>query len=674
MDEQLEFILDRVTRKERDGDVYREKAESWVKMWKLDPGFVLPLKDALTKGHEQVVLPIPYNVVNLSQRLLSSTPRIDVIPQDLTDQESDENAGQTEKWLTAMWKAVNRQQRRNVVADLIWYALVYGRFALEVKWVKDNLPTLRKKRDFPITIRALRPTDVGTEMGPYGVEFAYHKYEAPIMEVLRRWPNLKESDPTTQLGRLVEQVRRDGNKTEDQRVCVVDYWAMDPEDGAIWNAVLVEDEYAKEYKVTTYPDIPIIVGRGDYAVGLGEEYDGLSILHGIDGLWQYQCRLASQMATGLYWYFWPQFLISNENNLPVEDFEPRPGGIDQVPPGTKVDQVTMNPNVPLAQAVYDTLNTFVQQSTYPDVMFGQAPADLKTGYSVALLSDAAQGRIKNFQEGIQQGLEYAHSLVLCLVDKKGGTKGVDIYGVDEVSNEKYRLNLNKKMIGGSYDNEVNITPAIPTDDLQKVVQGMQLNEKGHISSQHLRDKYLGIKAPTDETRRIALEEAMQSDEMRPYRLRKALEDSFGPDGALQVIWEAGPQAQEMLMPPATEGYEWFLDPNGKVAMRPLPPPSPPMEQPGGLPEDPMAQAGGSPGMMPQGGAMPPGGPPLQPDAMLSGPMGGGIPPWMQGQIEGENLGLPNDADPLLMNLALNQPLTPEEEMMLAADLPQEGPI
>ena len=702
MNEDLEFILDRVFRHDNTRGLYKEMAERWVKMWQLDPGFTKPLHEAILKGHEQVVLPTPFNVVNLSQRLLSTTPTVDVIPEDINDQESEYYATQCEKWLTAMWKVVNRQQQRNILADNIWYSLVYGRFVFDVRWIKDMLPSLLKKTAFPISIRALNPTNVGIQQGPYCTEFSYHKYETSLLEVMRRWPDLKNAENGSKLRGILDQYERDDGRHEDNLVYVVDYWATDPDTGAVWNAILVEDEFAKPYKKTNYPYIPIICGRGDYGVGIGDEMDGLSILHSIDGLWQYQCRLASQMATGLLWYFWPQFLVSNENGQPVDDIEISPMQTTAVPAGTKVEQVTMNPNVPLAQAVSDSLQNYVQQSTYPEVMFGQGPADLKSGYGVSLLSDAAKGRIKNFQESLEMALTHVNELVLCLVEKKGGKDGVSIRGVNERDNQKYALNLSKKEIQGNYANEVRITPAMPQDDLQIMVQGVRLADQKYISAETLRDKFLGIKTPTDETRRIALEEAMQSDELRPYRLRTAMEQYYGPENALTILYES--KAMD-LMPALPEGYEWTKNPTtGKVEMKkkrqalPGPPPEvpppggPPMGPPGGLPPGmagpPMGPPPGGPPpgppMGPPGPPMPPMGPPpmagppmgagpIQPGAALAPPLGGGLPPTMQGQVEGENLGMPQDMDPLLFDMLMNTPASPNEEMMMSAGLPPGGP-
>lgn len=669
MDDQLAYILDRVTRHDDERGPYKAAVQQWQKMWRLDPGFVEPLSQAILKGQEQVITPTPFNVVNLSQRLLSTTPRVDVIPQDIANQESVQYAESCEKWLTAMWKRINFDQRKNVLSDAIIDNLVCGRFAFEVKWIKQNLPPMLKKTVFPILIRTLDPVNVGLSMGPYAPEFAYHKYTDTARNVIRRWPDLKEAEAGSVLRGILDNMERNDQRTEDQEVCVIDYWAMDPESGSIYNAVLVEDEYALPYKQTKYPYIPIIVGKGDYAPHMGDAFDGLSILHTLNGLWQYDCRLKSQMATGLLWYFWPEFLVSNENNLPVDDIEIGPGRTEPVPYGTKVEQVTMNPNVPLAEAVNTFVEGAIQQSTYPEVMYGQAPGDLQAGYGVSLLSDAAKGRIKNFQESLEMAISHVNSLVLCLVEKFGGAAGVDIYGVDTRDDAKYRLNLNKTMIQGNYQNEVRITPAIPQDDANRAVIGKQFADGKYISAETLRDQYLSVKAPTNETQRLAFEEAMQSDELRTFRLQQAVLKYYGDGPGMAVLFGTP------LMPTPPEGYEWTKDPNGNVTLKKSAPQQP---TPGALPPGPPNGAGQPPMPMPptnSGGALgqpPLGTPPIQPPATLAGPTGGGFPPIMNGQFDPETLGQPQGMPPGQFDMLMNTPGSGQQQMNLAAGMNPDG--
>lgn len=669
MDDQLAYILDRVTRHDYERTAYKTKVLNWQRMWKLDPGFNEPLSQAILKGQEQVVTPTPFNVVNLSQRLLSTTPQVNVIPMDIASEESVGYSESCEKWLTAMWKRINFDQRKNVLADAVLDVLLCGRFAFEVKWIKQNLPPALKKTVFPILVRTLNPVEVGMSMGPYAPEFAYHMYTDTARNVVRRWPDLKNAEAGSKLRQVIDNMERNSQRTEDQEVCVIDYWAMDPETGAIHNAVMVEDEYALEYKVTKYPYIPIIVGKGDYAPHLGDAFDGLGILHSIDGLWQYDCRLKSQMATGLLWYFWPEFLVSNENNLPVDDIEIGPGRTEPVPYGTKVEQITMNPNVPLAEAVSTFVEGAIQQSTYPEVMYGQAPGDLQAGYGVSLLSDAAKGRIKNFQESLEMALSHVNSLVLCLVEKFGGKDGVDIYGVDARDNLKYRLNLNKSMIQGNYQNEVKITPAIPQDDANRIVIGKQMADGHYISNDTFRDQYLSVKAPTDESKRIAFEEVMQSDELRNFRGQQALIAYFGEEKALAVMYGT------TYMPEPPEGYTWTKQPDGSVTLKKAPPPQP---TPGPSPLGPPNGVGPlGPPMPPTNSGPPLGGPPslappIQPPATLAGPTGGGFPPTMNGQFSPELMGQNPAMPPGQFDALMNTLGSGQQQMNLAAGMNPDG--
>jgi len=386
-----EIIIERYERTEERRAPYLLMTEQWEKMWKGDPGFGRTLAEMVNEGKEQVVLPIPFNVVNLSQRLLSPIPRINVPPADLAEKNSVERAELCEKWLAAFFKRINRDQKRNVMADVIWYALVRGRFALEIKWVKSQLPKLRQKTQLPISVRALDPVNVGSWAGPNYVEWVYHTYDTTLLEVLRRWTDLGKANRSGKFGAKLDQMDRKTGEGEDLTVCVIDFWYISEKDGSVWNAVLIDDEFAKEPIETDYPDLPIIVGRGDYGVNVGDEWDGVSILQPINGLWQYQCRLASQMATGLLWYFWPAILVSNENNNPVDDILVGPGITRTVPWGTKVDVINIQPDVRLAETVNGLVSSAVQQSTYPDVMYGQAPGSLQAGYGVSLLSHRGAG-------------------------------------------------------------------------------------------------------------------------------------------------------------------------------------------------------------------------------------------------------------------------------------------
>lgn len=667
----LEHILDRVNRLEDKRAGYKTIAAYWEKMWSLDPGFGRSLEEAVKAGQEQIVLPTPFNIVNLAQRLLASEPKIDVMPREVAVREAEEDAELCEKWLTAMWTRINLQQKRNVLGDAIWYALVRGRFAFEVKWVKDELPTRLQGRGFPIMIRTLDPMNVGVHQGPLYTEYAYHKYETSLLDVLQRWPKLRNVEGDSELGRLMREMEDNDGAGEDATVEMTDFWYQDKK-GNIWNAVLAGDEFAKTPKKTDYPEIPIVVGRGDYAPNLGDEYDGLSILHPLKGLWEYQCRLASQMGTGLLWHFWPAILVSNEMGEVQEDILIGPGKTTPAPAGTKVDLIRIDPNVPLAQAVYGQVDAHVQQSGFPEVMYGKAPGDLQAGYGVSLLSDAAKGRIKNFLESLEMALSHVNGLVMAIIEEFG-EDGVQIWGVNDRDDEKFVLKLSGDMIKGNYDNRVTLTPQIPQNVDRKQTLGLRLADQKYISAQTLRDKFLDIAMPSDETRRIAIEELFQSDELRPLRLRRAAV-SYEPEKWKELL------AGTPFMPPPPEGFEWA--PDGTLRELPQQPPQQPQMQgpgappPGGpppgmhpmpdgsmMPDEMMQQGPPGPGgpPMPGQGGPPPGGPGQA--ATLVGPTGGGMPPELDaGQFTPEDLQMLRQQDPQLFAELMNRSLPPEEEL------------
>lgn len=652
MKQSKELIVERYERSESSMAAYRQLAGEWEAMYRLDPGFSKSAKEMIAEGKEQIVLPTPFNVINLSQRLLSNKPRINCLTGDLMDKESVESAELREQWLTAFWKRISYDRHRNVINDANWFNLVRGRHVFDVRWVKKSLPKMLQKTMMPISVRALDPLTVGSWHNGTYLEWAYVKEETTLLEVLRKWPDLAKAPKDGRMGELIYQMDTDTGRGEDVKVDIVDYWYVSEEDGSVWNAVLVEDEFAKEPAKTLYPALPLVVGRGDYAVGLGEEWDGLSILHPLRGLWQYQCRLASQMATGLLWHFWPAIVIENENGAMIEDIQVGPGLTTPVPPGTRITPVAAEPNVPLANAVFTQIEGAGQQSTYPDVMYGQAPGSLQAGYGVSLLSDAARGRIKNYAESMELSISHANKIVLALIEEMAGKEGVSIYTMDDRDQERRVLTLTPDMIKGMYDNEVTITPNLPSDDQARVTLGLRLAQEKKISDQTLRDSFLDVKVPTNEQERITFEEAMQSDELRIYRLRKALESYFGEE-AYRMMYNTP------LMPQPPAGYQWTQEAaDGPVELTKAPaqpPPGPP----------PMGPPPGQPPGPPQ---------PIQAEG-IQGPMGGNmIAPAQAGVLEPEALGLPPDADPALFAQMTGQPLPPGEELNLAGGLPQEGVI
>lgn len=627
-------ILDRVNRTEAERAGYVQKAIAWEQAWRLKLFERTPQEAIEQDSQEQVTLPGPRNVINLAQRLISTTPKIDVPTLDDPTAEGDKLAEKVENWLQAALQSINRQQNRNLISDLTWQALVRGRFCLEIKWVGDILPERLKKRQLPILVRTLDPLNVGIKRGTLYTHWAYYKCEEERINVKASFPKLKLDGVFPDDGGQPVRV-------ESSKCWVIDFWWTDPKTGDIWNAILVDGKFAKKPQKTNYPDIPIYEGYGDTAPIEDEEFRGYSLLDGIVELWKYQCRLASQMGTGLLWHFWPVITVTSENGTETEDMTLKPGDTVNLEPGQEIKVLSVSPNVPMAQTMDGRIDAEFQNSTFPGIMYGKAPGELSAGYGVSLLSDAAKGRIKSTLENLEFGISVMCRQMLALLAEFAGKdykKGVEVWGLDERSTKTYRSALTAKEAGQFTEAQVSLKPNVPQDLQQIQTLGLRLVEAKIISVRTYRDKFMNITVPADEQLRVELEEAMQSEEMLGLKAQAVLEKYFGPD------------FREILKIPPPEP--------------PAPPPGPPpMQGPPGMPPgmDP-SMMGGPPGMMPPG----------QAPAALTGPMGGGIPPEMQGQMTPEMMGLPANMDPIMFAQLTGRPMPPAEELNRLQGLPQGG--
>ena len=511
----------------------------------------------------------------------------------------------------------------------------------------------------PLLLRTLDPLNVVIKHGPLGPMWAYHKYESEPVEIVQRWPELRkklENEGTK---------GRAGGKAEDEMFEMVDFWWVDAESGAIWNAVLADDEFVSKPKATDYPDIPLVLGYCDGAPVEDEESRSLSILHPLDGLWQYQCRLASQMGTGMLWYFWPAVLVKNEHGLAVPDLEITPGTTTALSAGTSVEVLQINPNVPLAQALSGQLEQASQASTFPSVMYGDSPGNISAGYGIQILADAASGRVDNLRENLEMAIEVVNEIALGLVEKMAGSKGVAVWGRDEASDGIYHVEMKPSDVAGYLENYVRLTTNVPNDDIGKQTLHLRLVEAGILSKRTFRQKSLNMAIPSDEEERVLVEQAMMEPAIRQREMQEAIRQYYGEtvDRGQQTAVMGGPP---MGPPPGMGGPPMGM-------MGPPPPPAPPPPQGrGALPPEMMMP----PGMMPPPPGGPPMGPPMGgPPGMMPPPPGMGLPPGMGGGpmppgMSPELLGMSPEVYAQIMGGQGGPPPMPsDQELMMLGGVP-----
>jgi hypothetical protein len=644
---------------------YVAMADRWEKMWRLDPGFTQSQKDAIEKdGREQIITGDPADVVNLAQRLVATQPRINCPPCGETDEDSAA-ASKKEKFLTALWHRMVHMMGTNILYHSAWQALVRGRAAVEVKWVKAEIPPGLEHP--PFLIRTLDPKNVGVQRGPLFVEYAFHKYRDTRINVEQRYPKFKFDEGKT-TGSMVDD--------ENQEVTVVDFWYRSKTTGDVWNAVLIDDQFAKPPKKTAYKFIPIIEVYGDSAPTQDEAYKGLSILHSMDGPWQSKCRQLSNLATGGLWGAWPFFAVENDSGKVIKDIVIRPGATEVLPRGVNINQIMPQVNMGGIQQVVDQLDRGIDKSTFPPMMYGQT-GSMQSGYGVGMVTDAASGRIKSALEQLESMVEQINSLILSLIDSfDDDDEGVSVWGYDERDRKMYSQTLTKEDIGAYYANHVKLRPSLPQDDMQRQIMGSQLVDKGYISEQTYRDEWLPLPSPTDERDRVWAEQALKTPEMaRNMQMVKMIE--MFPDSWEEMI--IGTPFEELANQIAQrkkekleekkrmeeEAMQREMAMQQQQMMGPMgpggPPPGGPPMGPGGGPPGPGGppmgpQGPGGPPMPPQGPGGP-GGPPMPPagaqvPAGAVGPQGGGISPEMAGQFTPEMLGMMRQQDPLAFQMLM----------------------
>ena len=626
---------------------YLNLVPKWEQLWLLDPGFTQELKDSIEKdGREQVKTSDPYNAIQLAQRLIATQPKID-IPPAKDEHECILKAQKKERFLLDMWQRMNQLQGRNVLQDMAWNILVRGRSVVEVKWVREDLPPGQTR--FPINIRTLEPKNAFVHQGPLYPEYGFHEYKAKRVDIKQNYPRYKFEDDSV-----------DG---ETEKCTVIDFWWMNSKTGKYWNAVLIDDDFAKKPTATDYTFLPIIVVYGEGGDTNNEAYRGLSLIHPLVGQWEAKCRNLSNMATGALWASWPFYAVSNDQGRETPDITVRPGTTANLPPGTKIDQILPQVNMTAVQGILNALEDGIAKATFPPMMYGDT-ASVQSGYGIGLVNDSAAGRVRSQIEALELQIMMVNEGVMRLIDAfDDEDEGIVIWGRDERNREMYSLQLTKDDIQEYYENLVKLRLQTPQDDTQRTIMGSQLVDKGYISEETFRDDWLPLATPTDERQRVLAEQALKAQGVLENTQILALMKMYPQSWRDIIAGTPLEQQADAIMESRVKRQEpepSHIMPDGTMmpgAEHPAGPPPDMMGPPPGAmpPMPPMPPPGPPPGMMPPG---PPPGPPqpgMQMDPLLAGPQGGGVPPQLAGQITPEMLGMMAEQDPMLFQQLMQGP-------------------
>lgn len=625
--------------------------DKWQRAWAQDVYSLTKATELHIKGMEQVVTPAPTNTVSLAMRLIDTKPKVR-IPASGDNAEDDARAGKAQQWLNLMWENIALEGMADPIAGATWQSFTLGRHVVQVMWIRESLPESLQDTRLPFTIRTLDPRNAGSYHNGMYNEYGWNVYE-------ERWASVAERFELTG-----KKAWKDKFKDDETKVQVKDFW-WQAKDG-VYHAVLIDEEFAVKPVKTNFLMVPIIEGYGDYAPLAQEEYKALSIIAPMLETWLYDIRLKSQMATGILLYFWPFLIATNDQNKPIEDIRIEPGLIKAMQPGTRIDSITGSPNSQLVQNMSGMMESYIQQSTFPDVLHGKAPGDVQAGYGIDILAQSARGRINSFRQNLERTLQQINSIVLHMTTWPNVVDGLTVYGYSTAALAPRTLTLEEDDVNGAYRSIVNLKVEMDGNNLQKMTFWLRLVEAGVISKRTFLEVLLPDDIPEDEFTRIAEQSFWESDEMKPKYFLYGVRDRYPTDAEKKEGEQATDNWQNIIR---NTPFQALAEAEGLLG-RPEPKPQvpadgqmPPMNammgaMGGQMPPGPPPVPPMGPEMAPPG----PGGPPIQPEAMMSPAMS----PEQQGLLTPEALGAPGMA-PGEWDALMNQPpetLTEEQRRML----------
>lgn len=662
-------IKDLVNETERKRSNWVAWADEWERLWRLCDFDDNPKDHKDMDGVRSVVMPDPFNIIQLLQRMVADEMRVEV--PSLSVKEDDEDRSEMlEEWLVAFDFESNRQQGRNHGNDKTWQSGVLGRGASRTIYTGDIMPKGMAK--LPILRENLDPRNVGVSRTYFGTEWAYHKYKTTRSYIERRYPKFKlpEHDPSKIQGYW------------NDKFTVIDFWGW--HESSVWHSVTIDDKFAFGPVKTDYPDVPIIEWYADGAPTDDEMGRSLSIIHPIRGPYQDKNDFISTMMTGLEYHYNPMIVTTNMSGQKLAF---GPGSHVDITGDQKLDAFRPEPNVPMAQAVLNLLQTGIDQSTFPGVTYGDAPGGVNAGFALNNLAQQARARANIIRSNIEGAFEYENQLILGLIEALAPADGIEIYGRSTRSDRGRPLKLSKKLIKGNYANRVTLIPEQTTDDNAKIMAWLQMVDKGIVSKTLFRNRVLNVAMPRDEETRVAAEQALQMPEMQQKATLRALQKTRPQADwelaivgtPLQQLHEAEQQwleqkrqeeeqakaqraqekEQKRLQELLEQGQAHMMPDGTIMEGAPMPPPPIPGMNSTGIPSPSAFST-----MPPPTGAPSPMGPPPLPSDMSMQPQGlPGTPPAMSGQMTPDMLGLGPDAGAGQFQQMMGQPELSDEEMM-----------
>lgn len=565
-------------------------------------------------GYEQVTFPEPWSITVLTVALLTANPMRWKRPLRYGQGNRREVERQGSQVERVLWGIMDHADALQASRGLypFQYALAY--FGALRGWIVIQAFHTGDEK-WPFLLDYWDPLECACEYGADGVSLLVHAYDEKAGVVKERG---------RKLGWKWKRIAQE----DDQVVKVRDIWT-DTE-----NALLVNGEVVKPLAKHGLSRCPIVmVPSGGTPLVRARNTDlksrlnrrGMSVLYGAAEPIRYINRLGGQVADGFAVWSNPVLIAKTQDGRHIA-LDMRRGAVNPALLDLVVD-IIRPPAMPgdLAQWM-GIWRSEIQQASYPEVMYGNAPGPI-SGFMTSLLSTAGAMRAAPIAMQMRAGLRNAGELLLEGWNRFGGSIEVVGRKAGKLVYEEY----DPKIVAGDYRVDVEVEPALPQDELQNAQMARMLvgSDVPLISPPTAQDKYLKIQDPEGENKRIIDSAVTMSgvaigklgETMVPVTMRlmlKALVERGAIDMATaqQIMLEMG--VGQPPQPQVQPGMPAGMMPGGVPQMPvspggPIPPETPPQSMVPGMPGPEMT--GVPPQVMPQAMmGMPP--PTISPEEQL----------------------------------------------------------
>lgn len=312
-----------------------------------------------------------------------------------------------------------------------------------------------------------------------GIDLVPSDTDPSVLNVIR----LYDSSDLTRSAALIGPPYRQQTEYEQRHLMHWDYWWV--EDGTVWNAILLNGTVVEGPKAhREMPTIPYIVIENDHEPG---SPDGVSTAEPLLDMQLELNRLMSHAFQHVMDNVDPAWQATGEEGLSIEpNMVPKSGEILPVGNAQILPIQTSTNTVPFMDLAREAWNALHRMSGEPEILFGQAPADI-SGRATAIQIQSAVNRIDFRRQNLYEGYRSLIRFWLHLATK------VDPQ-LDMLDGTKGSL---AQMVQG-FDRWQILPPELTPRDIAEVAQVQQGLVASGLSSALTAMDQIGIEAPEAE--------------------------------------------------------------------------------------------------------------------------------------------------------------------------------